>query len=63
MSELKRYLGDGAYVDFDGESVILTTENGIAITNRIVLGLTEFQALFDFILHVAEWRLRGRVRE
>ena len=34
---MKKYLGDGCYVDVDGQDVILTTENGIRVTNRIVL--------------------------
>jgi hypothetical protein len=33
----KHYLGDGVYADFDGYHVVLTTENGIEITNRICL--------------------------
>ena len=33
----KSYLGDGAYVDFDGFALHLTTENGIVTTNRVVL--------------------------
>jgi hypothetical protein len=33
----KVYLGDGVYAEYDGYNVILTTENGISITNRIVL--------------------------
>lgn len=37
MSERKRYIGDGVYVDVDGYAVILTTEDGICTTNRIVL--------------------------
>lgn len=36
-SEHKSYLGDGVYADFDGYAIILTTENGIEMTNRIVL--------------------------
>lgn len=33
----KQYIGDGVYVDYDGTSLILTTENGITITNSIYL--------------------------
>ena len=34
----KTYLGDGVYVELDEVgAVVLTTENGIAVTNRIVL--------------------------
>lgn len=33
----KEYLGDGAYAEFDGYHVVLSTENGIETTNRIGL--------------------------
>jgi hypothetical protein len=33
----RTYLGDGVYVAFDGYSLVLTTENGVRTTNRIVL--------------------------
>ena len=33
----KVYLGDGAYADFDGYGIILTTEDGISIQNTIYL--------------------------
>jgi len=33
----KRYLGDGVYLQFDGFAYVLTTENGVGITNTIVL--------------------------
>lgn len=39
MSENKKYLGDGVYVEIDrpGTGIILTTSNGIEDTNTIVL--------------------------
>jgi len=46
----KMYLGDGVYVSegaYHGE-LVLTTENGIATTNRIVLGPAEFSGLEEF---------------
>jgi hypothetical protein len=37
-SDSKSYLGDGVYGAVDGfGSIILTTEDGISVTNRIVL--------------------------
>ena len=33
----KRYIGDGVYVEHNGFGIVLTTENGIEVTNRIVL--------------------------
>lgn len=38
MPARKPYVGDGVYVEFDDYGAIhLTTENGLAVTNRIVL--------------------------
>jgi hypothetical protein len=34
---MKQYLGDGAYVDFDGYGLWLTAENGITATDRVYL--------------------------
>ena len=33
----KEYLGDGVYVAYDGNGLIVTTEDGIRETNRIYL--------------------------
>jgi hypothetical protein len=44
----KAYLGDGVYADFDGYAVVLTTENGIDTTNRIVLEPEILRSLTDF---------------
>ena len=45
----KCYLGDGAYVDFDGFALVLTTENGISETNRIVLEPEVYMALVRYV--------------
>jgi len=45
----KHYLGDGAYVDFDGYALILTTEDGIDETNRIVLEPEVYAALVAYV--------------
>lgn len=37
MSEARVYLGDGVYVEIENGSYVLTTSNGIRVTNRIVL--------------------------
>ncbi len=49
MKPRKVYLGDGAYAEFDGYDVVLTTENGIEETNRIVLDPDVLSALLRFI--------------
>lgn len=41
----KVYLGDGVYAQWDGYQLILTTENGIEVTNIIVLEPEVLRAL------------------
>ena len=52
--EQRRYLGDGAYVGHDGFGVVLTTENGLAITNQIYLEPNVMIALITWWEHVKE---------
>jgi len=37
MSDLKDYLGDSVYADWDGCGIVLTTENGFGASNTICL--------------------------
>ena len=46
----KEYLGDGAYVDFDGYALVLTTENGIEAQNTIVLEPEVWSALERYVV-------------
>ena len=48
MENYKRYLGDGAYIEFDGYHIVLTTNNGITTTNTIALEPEVFHALVDY---------------
>ena len=48
----KRYLGDGVYAIMDGADLVLTTENGVEATNRIVLEPEVFAALEEFLARV-----------
>lgn len=48
----KTYLGDGVYVMFDGNGLVLTTENGIETTNRIYLEPEVVWALTEYIKEV-----------
>lgn len=41
----KRYLGDGAFIECNGWSLILTTEDGISTTNTVVIDLHDIGAL------------------
>ena len=52
MSRLKAYLGDGVYADHDGWNIILTTEDGIRETNRIVIEPEVHGALLQWIEHL-----------
>jgi len=48
----KVYLGDAVYIDYDGFALVLTTENGIATTNRIVLEPEVYSALVQYVEHL-----------
>lgn len=54
----KKYLGDGVYVDFDGWNLVLTAENGVTATDRIVLEPEVIDALSKYAAVVAEY-IRG----
>jgi len=56
----KEYLGDGAYIQYDGWNFILTTENGIQTTNEIVLNPEVAKSLLDYINKINEM---NRTRE
>lgn len=49
LAMVKSYIGDGVYVEFDGYGIVLTTENGIEVTNRIVLEPEVYTALTTFV--------------
>lgn len=48
-AETKEYIGDGIYVAFDGYMVILTTENGIEVTNRVGIEPREWAKLAKYV--------------
>lgn len=54
----KQYIGDGVYVEIDDQTddLVLTTEDGIRVTDRIVLDAGVWQALREY-----EARQRGRI--
>lgn len=57
----KVYLGDSVYMAEDAVTpgIVLTTEDGIGITNQIVLGPTETWALLAHLTElgiITEWR-------
>jgi len=49
----KQYLGDGVYIALDSfGSVVLTTENGIEVTNTIVLERETLAKLLQWLKEV-----------
>lgn len=48
MTYEKRYLGDGAYVTYNGQQLVLTTENGVDVTNTIFLEPEVFESLMRY---------------
>lgn len=46
---LASYLGDGVYADYDGFYVVLTTEDGISVMNRICLEPEVLAALSRYV--------------
>ena len=47
---MKQYLGDGVYVDFDSYGgLILTTEDGLRVTHRIVLEPEVYESLTAYV--------------
>lgn len=49
MTQLKTYLGDGAYAEFDGDGIMLTAENGVSVTDRVYLEPEVYRALVRFV--------------
>lgn len=45
----KDYLGDGVYAECTGHDVVLTAENGVAVTDLIYLDEQTIKALLRFI--------------
>jgi hypothetical protein len=51
----KWYLGDAVYAGFDGEYLILTTEDGIKATNTVMLEpcvLAELQRYIEYLKNI-----------
>ena len=54
--EHKVYLGDGAYAEFDGHRIIVTTSNGVMVTNTIYL---EPEVAVGLLYFIRDWKLSG----
>lgn len=46
---MKAYLGDGVYAERTPQGIVLTTENGISITNSIVLEPEVLSAFMEWL--------------
>lgn len=57
MSQYKDYLGDAVYADFDGFRIVLTTEDGISVSNRVVLEPQVYRSLLGFVDRIAAIQL------
>jgi hypothetical protein len=57
VADAKTYLGDGVYVARSELGLELTTEDGISVTNRIVL---EPEVYAAFLLYVERLRAEAR---
>lgn len=49
MNKKKEYLGDGVYVEIVNDQIVLTTENGVDITNIIYLEPQVLTNLFEYV--------------
>ncbi len=49
MKDEKEYLGDGAYVTFDGYHIVLTAENGIRATDTVALEPEVLNRFIDYV--------------
>jgi len=56
---MKRYIGDAVYVEWDGWAFVLTTEDGIRATNRIVLETEVYEELTRFVADLQVAAARG----
>lgn len=51
----KAYIGDGVYADFDGFNIVLTTENGVEVTNTIFLEPEVFMSLLKYAERLSDY--------
>ena len=51
-NEAKQYLGDAVYCGFDGYNIILTTEDGRTVQNKIFLEPKVLKCLIDYCINI-----------
>ena len=52
MKKIKDYLGDSVYAEYDGDGIVLTTDNGYGAINIIYLESGTFDALIRFVKNI-----------
>lgn len=57
----KSYLGDGVYVQHDGFSIVLTTEDGISTTNTIYLEPSVYNALGEWYEDLKKFYQKAKI--
>ena len=62
-SQFRKYIGDGVYADFDGYNVVLTTEDGIKATNRIVLEPDVWNDLMTYYQWMLEKLYKDKIND
>ena len=50
----KTYLGDGVYCSYGGRGFVLTTEDGISVSNEIVMEPEVIAAFNEFVVHITD---------
>ncbi len=55
MKDMKVYLGDGAYANFDGYHVVLTAENGIYATDTVALEPEVLNSFLGYIERLKQY--------
>lgn len=56
MRDIKEYLGDGAYINFDGYQIILTAENGIRATDTVALEPEVLERFLRYVERLKEYK-------
>ncbi len=58
----KRYIGDGVYADHDGHQLIIETQDGIQVTNRIGLENDTLDGLMKYVEYARNFYRTGQHR-
>ena len=59
----KEYIGDGAYVQYDGYSLWLTTENGERETNKVCLDPRVLECFLEYVKKVEKMNKASAINQ